>query len=119
MSIQLMNGDDFDEALDRLGMTPSQFAKFVGAGRRSAYRWREEQGPTNAISRLLQAMVLLEDVLGEKRLVTYGGVEGYIDAQAHLRGLDRSEKPPFRNRRRVKVRGEGVIEELPRGQSTE
>jgi hypothetical protein len=119
MPIQIMNGDDFDEAIDRLGLTPAEFAKFVGAGRRSAYRWRSEQGPTNSVSRLLQAMVLLKDVLGDKRLVTYGGVEGYIDAQAHLRGLDREEKPPFRNRRRVKIRGEGVIEELPRGQLTE
>jgi hypothetical protein len=119
MPIQLMNGDDFDEALDRIGMTPSRFAKFVGAGRRSAYRWREEQGPTNAVSRLLQVMVMLEERLSAKDLKGLSGVAEYIVQAAAEREIDRAEKPPFRNRRRVKLRGEGVIEELARGQPTE
>jgi hypothetical protein len=119
MTIQIMNGEDFDEALDRLGMTTSQFARFVGAGRRSAYRWRAEQGPTNAISRLMQAMVLIEELAGPKELRGFKSVAEYLDQAATEREVDRAEKPPFRNRRRVKVRGEGVIEELPRGKPAE
>lgn len=59
-----MTGDEYREAIDRLGLTHSKAARLFGVGVRSSRRWRQI-GVSGPVEKLLQLMLSGQITIGD------------------------------------------------------